>query len=366
MEPLEPNGLIQLLPSLLLRWYDRNARVLPWRSQPTPYRVWVSEIMLQQTRVEAVLPYFERFITALPDMAALARATDEQLMKLWQGLGYYSRARNLQKAARVVAERHGGALPASWAELRALPGIGDYTAGAIASIAFCMPEPAVDGNVLRVLSRVLASADDIALPEVKRRFTGLIREIIPNDRPGDFNQALMDLGATICLPNGMPLCESCPLADVCRANDLGLADTLPVKASKKPRAIQEKTVFVIRCCGDILLALRPPKGLLAGLWEMPNAEGWLEDAAAEALLRSWGAEPLSLSPLPDAKHVFTHMEWRMRGYLVEAERFAPPWQHAWADEAALRSQYAVPSAFRAYLDVSSQYRGDRSIWRRRK
>ncbi len=348
MQPMEPNILIHLVPSLLLNWYDQNARVLPWRSLPAPYRVWVSEIMLQQTRVEAALPYFERFMTVLPDVASLAQATDEQLMKLWQGLGYYSRARNLQKAARIVAERHGGVLPASWAELRALPGIGDYTAGAIASIAFGLPEPAVDGNVLRVLSRILASSDNIALPAVKRRFTRLIREIIPHDRPGDFNQALMDIGATVCLPNGMPLCERCPFAEICQANSLGIADTLPVKTAKKPRVIHQKTVLLIRCGGDTLLALRPPKGLLAGLWELPNACGWLDMAQAAALLRSWGAEPAALSPLPEAKHVFTHVEWRMQGFLAETERFTPPWQHAWADGAALISGYALPSAFKAY------------------
>ncbi len=349
MASADLDNLPGLIPPLLLAWYDRSARVLPWRSDPKPYRVWVSEIMLQQTRVEAVLPYFERFLAALPDVSALAAADEPKLMKLWQGLGYYSRARNLQKAARIIMERHDGRLPADWRALRELPGVGDYTAGAIASIAFGLPEPAVDGNVLRVLSRVLASGEDIALPKVKKRFTALVRAILPQDRPGDFNQALMDLGATVCLPNGAPLCKDCPLAGVCRANALGIAGTLPVRAAKKPKAIQLKTVFVIRCGGSTLLALRPPKGLLAGLWELPNADGWLDGAEAAALLATWGAEPSGLAPLPEAKHVFTHVEWRMRGFLVDAPCFSPPWQHAWADGAALHGRYAVPSAFKAYL-----------------
>ena len=354
MPSIDSDNAIGLMPSLLLAWYDRNARVLPWRSDPKPYRVWVSEIMLQQTRVEAMLPYFERFLAALPDVAALAAADEPILMKLWQGLGYYSRARNLQKAARIVMEQHGGELPADWQALRQLPGIGDYTAGAIASIAFGLPEPAVDGNVLRVLSRVLASGEDIALSEVKKRFAGLIHAILPSDRPGDFNQALMDLGATVCLPNGMPLCADCPLSGLCRAFELGTAEALPVKAVKKPRVVSERTVFVIRCGDEALLALRPSRGLLAGLWELPNADGWLDGAGAAALLRNWGADPSGLVALPEAKHVFTHVEWRMRGFLVETDRFPPPWDHAWAGSTALSARYAVPSAFRAYMKFLPQ------------
>lgn len=342
------------LPGLLLGWYDDNARVLPWRSQPTPYRVWLSEIMLQQTRVEAVLPYFERFLAELPDIAALAAAEEARLMKLWQGLGYYSRARNLQKTAQMVMDRHGGQLPASFQALRALPGIGDYTAGAIASIAFGLSEPAVDGNVLRVLSRILASGEDIALPEVKKRITMFVREILPVDRPGDFNQALMDLGATVCLPNGAPLCGKCPLAGLCMAHSLGIAETLPVKAAKKPRDVRQITVFVIRCGEAVLLAKRPGKGLLAGLWELPNAEGWLDAAKAMDLLKQWSAQPGAIKPLEEAKHVFTHVEWRMRGYMVDTQCFTPPWEHAWADGPALRRGYAVPSAFKAYMKYTDE------------
>ena len=340
--------MLNRVPSLLLAWYDREARVLPWRSDPAPYRVWVSEIMLQQTRVEAALPYFERFLSALPDAAALAGSEEAALMKLWEGLGYYSRARNLQKAARIVVERHGGELPGTAEELVKLPGIGDYTAGAIASIAFGAPVEAVDGNVLRVLSRLLASRADVALPAVKEELRRLIRAVLPKDRPGDFNQALMDLGATVCLPNGTPLCVRCPLSGLCAGHRQGIECELPVKAPKKKREIRYKTVFVLLNGGRALLMRRPEKGLLAGLWELPNAEGWLTGEEAQLFLRQWGATVCSLRELDRAKHVFTHAEWHMCGWLAEVEEFTLAGEHVWADGLALRSTYAVPSAFKAY------------------
>lgn len=353
MESVGGMGGIPSLPAdlsiILLSWYDNNARALPWRTRPTPYRVWVSEIMLQQTRVETVLPYFERFVSALPDIAALAAADEALLMKLWQGLGYYGRARNMQKAARAVMQRHGGVLPHSPEELIKLPGIGGYTAGAIASIAYGCPAVAVDGNVLRVLSRLAASREDVSRPETKRACGELVRSMLPQDRPGDFNQALMDLGATVCLPHGEPLCGECPLAGSCAGHKGGIAGSLPVKAARKPRPVRLLTVFVLLSGGRILLAKRPQKGLLAGLWEMPNAEGWLDEAGTAALLGQWGASDFTLTRLEDAKHIFTHVEWRMRGYLAEVSGFSPPWEHAWADGPALRRDYAVPSAFKAYL-----------------
>lgn len=230
---MDDQEILAQLPPRLLSWYAGSARVLPWREEPTPYRVWVSEIMLQQTRVEAVKPYYERFLNALPTVEALAQAPEELLLKLWEGLGYYNRVRNLQKGAQVVMERYGGKVPASFEELRSLPGVGDYTAGAVASIAFGIPVPAVDGNVLRVISRVLSRRDNILDPKVKRRVEEEIRAILP-PQVGDFNQSLMELGALICLPGGAPKCLLCPLREVCRGFAQGTAPELPVKTKPKP------------------------------------------------------------------------------------------------------------------------------------
>ena len=219
----------------LLLWYRENARDLPWRKKPTAYRVWVSEIMLQQTRVAAVLDYYRRFLEELPDVQALAEVPEERLMKLWQGLGYYSRARNLQRAARTIVSGFGGRFPERYEDIRALPGVGDYTAGAVGSIAFGLPTPAVDGNVLRVIARITGDGGDISTPAMKKRVTEALARVIPVDAPGDYNQALMELGATVCLPNGAPLCEKCPAARLCTAFQQGRTGELPVKAPKKPR-----------------------------------------------------------------------------------------------------------------------------------
>ena len=234
-QAVEERQILEKIPALLLRWYDGCARVLPWREDPAPYRVWVSEIMLQQTRVEAVKPYYERFLERLPTVKAVAEAPEEQLLKLWEGLGYYNRVRNLQKGAQQVMERFGGEVPADFKALRSLPGVGDYTAGAIASIAFGIPVPAVDGNVLRVLSRLLARREDILDAKVKKRVETEITGIIPKGRAGDFNQSLMELGAMVCLPNGAPKCGNCPLEAICLAHRAGIQGELPVKAPKKPR-----------------------------------------------------------------------------------------------------------------------------------
>ena len=251
----------------LLNWFYANHRILPFRSDPTPYHVWLSEIMLQQTRVSAALPYYERFLAALPDIPALAACEEEKLHKLWEGLGYYSRVRNLQKAAKIVCEQYGGELPADYDALRALPGIGDYTAGAIASISFGLPVPAVDGNVLRVFSRLYNDDGLITDPKVKRAFTARVMEHQPPAAPGDYNQALMELGALVCVPNGAPLCEQCPLAHLCQARAAGTALSLPRKAAPKARRIEPVTLAVVRSPAGVLLQQRPEKGLLAGLWQ---------------------------------------------------------------------------------------------------
>lgn len=333
----------------LLSWYGENARTLPWRSDPAPYRVWISEIMLQQTRVEAVLSYFMRFLAVLPDIPALAAASPELLLKLWEGLGYYSRARNLQKAAQIVCERYGGCLPASFEALRELPGFGDYTAGAVASIAFGLRVPAVDGNVLRVFARLLDAHGDVSLPQAKREAAVLALRAGPAQGMGAFNQALMDLGATVCLPNGAPQCSRCPLASLCLGLRAGTAPALPCKKAKKPRRVEERTVLAVVGGGRVLLQKRPESGLLAGLWELPNAPGFLSEQEALRLAASLGAKFPAALPLKASKHLFSHVEWHMRGFLIRAASFgALPDGAALANAPELREGYALPSAFRAY------------------
>ena len=334
------------LPIPLLQWYRENARVLPWRSDPTPYHVWVSEIMLQQTRVAAVLDYYRRFMEALPTVADLAAVEEDRLMKLWQGLGYYNRARNLQKAARQVAEDFGGAFPGTYEGLLTLSGVGEYTAGAIASIAFGVPVPAVDGNVLRVVARISGDGGDIARPDTKARMRAALQAVLPVDAPGDFNQALMELGATVCLPNGAPLCDRCPAADFCTARREERTGELPVKAAKKARRIEARTVFLIFWEKKVALRRRPGLGLLAGLWEFPNVEGALDEAAAGAAVSVWGLEPRRWESRLTAKHIFTHVEWHMTGYTLEVAGDGPA-DFVWADAGAL-SDRAVPSAFGRY------------------
>ena len=330
----------------LLDWYGKNKRDLPWRDSPDPYRVWVSEIMLQQTRVAAALPYYLRWMERLPTVEALAAVSDEELMKLWQGLGYYSRARNLKKAAQVIVTDYGGRFPDTYEELVRLPGVGDYTAGAIASMAFGQPVPAVDGNALRVAARTADIRENILDPAVRRSFRELLARAMPTDRPGAFNQALMDLGATVCLPNGQPLCGVCPLAELCEARRLGVQETLPVRAKKPPRRVEELTVFLLLREGRTALRKRPDTGLLAGLWEFPHAPGALAETEAAAVLEQWGLTPLDWREKIGARHVFTHVEWHMTGYLLTVRGDCPGL--TWADRTALEN-LAVPSAFARYL-----------------
>ena len=328
------------LPIPLLSWYRDNARDLPWRRDPDPYRVWVSEIMLQQTRVSAVLGYYARFLEAFPTVADLARADEDRLMKLWQGLGYYSRARNLQKAARQIMDRHGGVFPSAYADIRALAGVGDYTAAAIASIAFGQPVPAVDGNLLRVTARVMGDETDVTAPRGKRHFTEALAAVMPLEAPGRFNQAMMDLGALVCLPNGAPLCEKCPAAPFCAARRTGRTGSLPVRSPKKPRRQEDRVVFLLFREGRVALRKRPDRGLLAGLWEYPNAP-----APAEHYLEEQGVVPGSATFGGAGTHVFTHVEWHMTARIVSAEGEALPPGWVWAGKAAWAADYAIPSAF---------------------
>ncbi len=337
-------------PTPLLAWYRRVERPLPWRTDPSPYRVWISEIMLQQTRIEAVLPYFERFIGELPDIAALAAAPTDRLMKLWEGLGYYSRARNLQKAAQQLTEEHGGVMPADYDAILALPGIGPYTAGAIASIAFGLPYPAVDGNVLRVAARLLDHHGDVMATAVRKELTAVIREWLPTEAPGAFNQALMELGERVCLPNTVPHCEECPLKAQCLGQARGTAAALPTRVVRTRRRVERRTVMV--CIArfptpKVLLHKRPEEGLLAGLWELPNV---LTDdvPSPETWATEQGIPLIDVTPLPAGKHLFSHIEWQLNGFALRTAPFDPPADCVWADEQQLRGLYALPSAFRTY------------------
>lgn len=336
----------------LLEWYDKNARELPWRNQANPYYTWVSEIMLQQTRVEAVKGYFARFINALPTVEHLAKASPDQLLKLWEGLGYYNRVRNMQKAAVTVVEQYDGVLPNDYHALLGLSGIGTYTAGAIASIAYQIPVPAVDGNVLRVTKRLTGSYDDIMQPKVKKELETDMLKIMPANRSGDLNQAIMDLGATICIPNGKPLCDQCPLSHNCKAFQDNLTDVLPVKTSKKARRIEKKTVFLFSCNGEYALHQRMDKGLLASLWEFPNVEVTLSLPKLEELLKEHGIENYELELLGPGKHIFSHVEWHMIGYRIllhdkEIDLFE---DLVWASKDKIAEQYAIPTAFKTYTE----------------
>ena len=331
----------------LLSWYAQNARDLPWRRDVSPYKVWVSEIMLQQTRVAAVMPYYERFMRTLPTVHALANVDDEQLMKLWEGLGYYSRARNLKRAAVTVVEDFGGEFPRKYENVLSLCGIGEYTAGAICSIAYGLPTPAVDGNLLRVAARITGLFEDVTDTTVRRRVRDAFCKVIDRDNPGAYNQALMDLGATVCIPNAAPHCERCPLAHICAAHAEGKETLLPIRRAKKPRRAEERTVFLLLRDGEIALRKRPPRGLLAALWEFPNVEHNLDEDAARLTLASWGLDMQRVERAPSARHIFTHIEWDMQCYTAHVSGDAEGL--FWADAAALDA-CAVPSAFSAYTE----------------
>ena len=338
------NKQLEQLPIPLLEWFNENARKLPWRDKPTPYHVWLSEIMLQQTRVAAVLDYYERMLQECPTVADLAALNEDRLMKLWQGLGYYSRARNLHRTSKIIVDEYGGEFPADFDTIRSLPGVGDYTAGAICSIAFGIPVPAVDGNVLRVIARIAGDDTDITTPVMKKKVTTALQEIIPVKAAGAFNQALMELGALICPPNGAPQCNKCPAAPFCEAYQRGLTDTLPVKAVKKARRIEQRDVFLIFHDGKVALRRRAPRGLLAGLWEFPN-ELFPANCPVSGMTHSQTS----------AKHVFSHVEWHMTGHAILAIDDKLPENWVWADKYDLKHVYAIPNAFDGFSSVIEKY-----------
>lgn len=343
--------------AVLLKWYDENRRILPWREDPSPYHIWLSEVMLQQTRVDTVIGYYRRFLEQLPDIRALAEAEEDQLLKLWQGLGYYSRIRNMHKAARQVMEDFDGRLPSDPRELEKLAGIGPYAAAAVASIAYGVPVPSVDGNLLRVFARTTGYRESIRTPAAKKQAEAHYRGLLPEDRPGDMNQALMDLGATVCLPNGAPECGRCPWTSFCEAFRLGEQETLPVKDEKKIRRIQKRTVFLIEIQDPAgaepryVLRKRPAKGLLANLWEFPGAEGWLTEEEARRFCEGLGFRVQALTALPSARHIFSHVEWDMTGFRAKAELFPDAQGYVPATKKEMEQVYSIPTAFSAFYDL---------------
>lgn len=339
---------VERLPELLLPWYEKNKRDLPWRRDREPYHIWLSEIMLQQTRVEAVRGYYLRFLAALPTIADLAGCGDEELYKLWEGLGYYSRVRNLKKAAQVVMDAYGGIFPETYEEIRGLPGIGEYTAGAIASICFEQREPAVDGNVLRVMARLWQSREPVTKPAFRRAVRERLREAYPEGQCGDFTQAMMELGATVCLPNGAPDCGRCPLAAFCGSREGELFREIPVREEKKPRKVEQKTVFLLRCGEKWAVRKRDNRGLLAGLWEYPNLPGTLDAQGALSQTATWGCQPRELLKSAEKIHIFTHIRWEMTGYYIVCGREAPGF--LWVTEEQLDREISLPTAFRQFRE----------------
>ena len=336
----------------VVAWYRKHRRDLPWREHPDAYRVWVSEIMLQQTRVEAVKPYYERFLEAFPDAAALAEAEEDKLLKMWEGLGYYNRVRNMQKAAQQVMTEHNGRFPQSYDEILKLSGIGHYTAGAISSFAYGIAKPAVDGNVLRVVSRLLASDADIMKASTRAQMERLIEEVIPIDAAADFNQGLIEIGAIVCVPNGEPKCEICPVAHLCKAKAQNIQMELPVKTKAKARRIEKRTVLIFRDNETVAIRKRPVKGLLAGLYELPNVEGHLTRKEVIEYGKEIGLTPIRVKKLASAKHIFSHVEWHMIGYEVLVDELEKNCSEKmiFAGREEIDRKYSIPSAFEAYIE----------------
>ena len=335
------------LPGALLPWYAENKRDLPWRQDRDPYHIWLSEIMLQQTRVEAVKGYYARFLQALPSVEDLAMVDDEHLHKLWEGLGYYSRVRNLKKAAQVIMAEHNGMFPRKYEDILALPGIGEYTAGAICSIAFDQPTPAVDGNVLRVAARLCNDDTPIDDPAFKKKIRQELAQIYP-EQAGDFTQALMELGATICGPNRKPDCSHCPCSGFCLAYQNDTAEALPNKTPKRERRREEMTVFILSCNGEYALEKRPNKGLLAGLWQFPNCSGKLDLEQILSAVEENGLKPKEMLRIVERKHIFTHIEWHMSGAYVEVADTNKA--YTWLNVEQIRREAALPTAFRQFFE----------------
>ena len=334
----------------LVNWYRVNKRDLPWREHKDPYRIWVSEIMLQQTRVEAVKPYYERFLKELPTVKALAEASEDKILKLWEGLGYYNRVRNMQKGAQQIMIDFAGEFPHTYEEILTLKGIGNYTAGAISSFAYGLPKPAVDGNVLRVITRILADASDITKQSTKTRIEQALQQVIPVDAASDFNQGLIELGAIVCVPNGEPKCEVCPVKTWCEARKEGLTDKIPVKTKAKERRIEKKTILIFRDGEKIAISKRGKKGLLAGLYELQNEPGHMTIEEVTRFSKEIGLMPIHIKELPTAKHIFSHVEWNMIGYEIRVDELEKTNKKGllFIHPEDIVKDYPIPSAFDKY------------------
>lgn len=339
--------LIKKIRNPIIKWYQENKRELPWRKEKNPYHIWISEIMLQQTRIEAVKEYYKRFLEELPTIAKLAEIDEQKLLKLWEGLGYYNRARNLKKAAQIIQERYHGNMPKTYQELLQLPGIGEYTAGAIASIAYDEKVPAVDGNVLRVLSRIVASRKDILEVKTKKEMTEKLKTIMPKEA-GDFNEGLMELGELICIPNGKPLCMQCPIQKHCIANQQGLTEEIPIRKQKIKRRMEEKTIFLIEYDEEIVIQKREQTGLLAGMYEFPNIDKKLTQKEIKEYLGKWELKEKKIEKIGTHHHIFSHVEWDMVGYRIKVEKKNPKWN--WTKKEKLLTHYPIPGAFAPFRD----------------
>ena len=346
---LENPALYEMV-SPIVTWFQKNKRDLPWRNHPDAYRVWVSEIMLQQTRVDAVKPYYERFLRELPTVKDLAEAKEDQLLKLWEGLGYYNRVRNMQKAAQQIMIDYQGQFPDTFEEIRSLKGIGNYTAGAISAFAFGLPKPAVDGNVLRVISRLMGSREDIMKQSVRSKIEEKLEHVIPEGAASDFDQGLIELGALVCVPNGEPKCTECPVAHLCEARKQGMIAEIPVKSKGKARKMEDKTVLIFKDGEKLAIQKRPSKGLLAGLYEFPNQEGHLTMEEVTAYSKKIGLMPVRIKKLEDAKHIFSHIEWHMSGYEIVVDELEKTNEKAFLfiHPEEIEKKYSIPSAFEAY------------------
>ncbi|HSR03749.1 MAG TPA: A/G-specific adenine glycosylase [Proteiniclasticum sp.] len=332
----------------ILSWYHKNRRTMPWREDPVPYHIWLSEIMLQQTRVDTAMPYFHRFIEKYPDIQALAQSDEEELLKYWEGLGYYNRVRNLRITAISLVENHEGKLPKTYQELLKLKGIGEYTAGAIASEAFGEKVSAVDGNVFRVMARLLGVREDIKEKVVMDLLKDTVKNVLPEEETGNFNQGLIEVGALICIPNGSPKCGLCPVKDYCMAYEKELQDEIPRKKKPKEKKVEERTVLLLEYNGRYAIRRRPEGKLLGGLYEFPHEEGFYEKNEVEALLKEMNLQPVSIGSLKDKKFLFTHIEWRLKAYHIKVEK--PNEELLFETRESIKEKYTLATAFRDYLE----------------
>lgn len=331
----------------LLEWYYQNQRLLPWRKDKNPYHVWVSEIMLQQTRIEAVIDYYYRFMTELPTIESLANCNQDRLLKLWEGLGYYNRVRNLQKSAQIIMNEYHGVFPDSYLTILSLPGIGEYTASAIASICFSLQEATVDGNVLRVYMRINNCYDNIDDKKVRTEVRKNIISIMPKDT-GSFNQALMELGETICIPNGVPKCEICPIKNFCKAYENKSFLELPVKSTKKEKQEEDYTIFLFTHHQKVGICKRSEQGLLHNLWQFFNVSGKLSLSQIKTYLNNHNIEYSKIKKSITYSHIFTHKKWNMVSYIVNLENTKNINGVTWVTLEELEKEYALPTAFQPF------------------